>query len=50
MTHKNSDFSNFCLGTAQFGMNYGLDNIKKINIENKQIEEIFNFFFTNNGK
>ena len=49
MKDSNNDFSNFCLGTAQFGMNYGLDNLKDTKIKNKEIEDIFNFFFINKG-
>ena len=46
---KNNTFLNFCLGTVQFGMEYGLKNVidKRITIE--EVEKIFDYFFSNGG-
>ena len=44
------DFKNFCLGTVQFGKDYGLRNIRDSQIDDYEIEKIFNFFFNNGGR
>lgn len=49
MTNVKTTFSNFCLGTVQFGMEYGLKNIKKIKIQKDEISKIFKFFYNNGG-
>lgn len=43
------NFSNFCLGTVQFGKQYGLKNIREKVISDNDIEDIFNFFYLNDG-
>ena len=40
----------FALGTAQFGMKYGINNSSKVSLDINEIEEILNFSSTNNIK
>ncbi|MDA9757487.1 aldo/keto reductase [Pseudomonadota bacterium] len=46
---KNNTFLNFCLGTVQFGMEYGLKNIKDKRVTIEEVEKIFDYFFSNDG-
>ncbi len=48
MNYK-GNLSEFCLGTVQFGMNYGLKNVRNTEIDEIEIEKIFNFFHENGG-
>lgn len=43
------NFSNFCLGTAQFGQKYGLSNLRNKIIQESEIEQILNFYHANGG-
>jgi len=42
-------FSQFCLGTVQFGKSYGLKNVRDKEIEDYEIKDIFDFFYSKGG-
>ena len=43
-----NNFKDFCLGSAQFGMDYGLESNKKV-LES-EVEELINLFEENHGE
>ncbi len=44
------DFSEFCIGTVQFGIPYGVKRNESKFLEISEIEKIFDFFYSKGGK